>query len=66
MTSNQANEVVEWLKERRLNCLRIAATKIGADKAGCESDAAYFREAVMLILGITDQDVYETRTERSN
>ncbi len=60
------HEVVEWLKERRANCLRIAATKTGKDREAWETDAVYFRAAVMLILGVTDQDVYETMPERSN
>ena len=54
------HQVVEWLKERRANCLRIAAEKTAADKAGWVEDAAYFEAAIMSILGITDQDVYET------
>jgi hypothetical protein len=53
------HDVIEWLKERRENCLRIAATKEGKVKQGWEEDAKYFRAAVMLILGITDQDVAE-------
>lgn len=56
----QEHDVVEWLKERRANCLRIASEKTGDDRRGWEQDAAYFRAAVMLILGITEQDVYET------
>jgi hypothetical protein len=58
------HQVIEWLKERRANCLRIAATKTGSERKGWEEDAAYFKEAVMLILGITDQDVYETSPHR--
>lgn len=54
------HEVVEWLKDRRANCLLLAATKTGDDRRGWEEDAEYFRQAVMLILGITDQDIYET------
>jgi hypothetical protein len=56
--------VIEWLKERRANCLRIAAEKTGADRTGWEEDAAYFGEAIMLILGITRQDIQETMPER--
>jgi len=59
-----ARKVVEWLKERRANCLRLAAEKTGADRYGWEEDAAYFRAAVMLILGIDEQDVHETTPER--
>jgi hypothetical protein len=54
------HEIVEWLKERRANCLRISKTKTGADRAGWEEDAEYFRQAVMLILGIKEQDIAET------
>jgi hypothetical protein len=54
------HEVIEWLKERRANCLHIASTKSGSDRSGWESDADYFKAAIMLILGITERDVYET------
>jgi hypothetical protein len=60
------HQVIEWLKERRANCLRIGATKDGADRTGWYSDAAYFEAAIMLILGITAQDVYETSLQRDN
>ena len=58
------HQVIEWLKERRTNCLRIAAEKTGSDRAGWYEDAAYFEAAIMLILGITAQDVYETMPPR--
>jgi hypothetical protein len=58
------HQVIEWLKERRANCLRIAAQKTGSDRKGWEEDAAYFRAAVMLILRVTEQDVYETLPPR--
>jgi hypothetical protein len=58
------HEVVEWLKERRANCLRIAANKTRQDRAGWEEDARYFEAAIMLILGITAQDVRETLPSR--
>jgi len=57
------HEVVEWLKERRANCLRLAAEKSGEDRVGWEVDATYFRAAVMLILGIDEQDVEETKPQ---
>jgi hypothetical protein len=63
------HEVVEWLKERRANCLRIAAGKTAEeekDKRGWEEDAAYFEAAIMLILGITQQDIYDTLPERTH
>ena len=52
--------VIEWLKERRSNCLRIAAEKTGQDRAGWYEDAAYFEAAIMLILGLTPHDIHET------
>lgn len=36
----------DWLKEREANCLRIAKTKTGADKAGWLEDARYFSECI--------------------
>ena len=58
------HEVVEWLKERRTNCLRLAAEKTGEDRTGWYEDASYFEAAIMLILGITTQDLHETRLPR--
>ena len=61
------HQVVEWLQERRANCLRIAAEKLaGEDRRGWESDASYFEAAIMLILGITPQDVHETLPPQPN
>lgn len=42
-------EVVEWLKERKRNCQRIAVMKSGDDKQGWLEDAEYFDEAINLI-----------------
>lgn len=64
MSKFNEHDVVEWLKLRRAHCLRLAATKMGDDRRGWEEDAEYFRQAVMLILGITDQDVAETMPEK--
>lgn len=36
----------DWLKEREANCLRIAKTKTGADKAGWLEDASYFSQCI--------------------
>jgi hypothetical protein len=58
--------VVEWLKERRANCLRLAAIKTRQDCEGWLEDARYFEAAIMLILGITAQDIHDTMPERSN
>src|SRR5258708_33263911 len=40
----------EWVLERFENCLRIAETKTGEDKAGWLDDADYFRAVIALIL----------------
>lgn len=60
------HDVVEWLKERRANCLRIAAMKFDTEheRQGWFDDAAYFDAAIMMILGITPQDIHETIPER--
>lgn len=34
--------LIEWLEERRQNCLRIAKTKTGDDRQGWLEDASYF------------------------
>jgi hypothetical protein len=41
--------VVDWLRERKENCIRIAAEKSGDDKAGWLSDAAYFERAIVML-----------------
>lgn len=38
--------LVDWLKERRENCLRLSATKTGEDKQGWLDDAYYFACAI--------------------
>ena len=58
------HDLVEWLKERRENCLRIAATKRDEERSGWEEDAAYFTAAIFAVLGINQQDVAETNPER--
>jgi hypothetical protein len=58
------HQVVEWLKERSANCTRLAVNKTAEDKKAWEEDAAYFRAAVLLILGITDQDIAESEWPR--
>ncbi len=64
MKEPSEHEVIEWLKERRSNCLRIAASKTGPDRIGWEQDALYFEAAIMMILEITAQDIAETIPER--
>ncbi len=42
-------EVLEWLDEGFKNCLRLAASKSGADQGGWYLDAAYYSAAIALI-----------------
>lgn len=35
-------ETIEWIRERRANCLGIAREKTGADRDGWIEDARYF------------------------
>jgi hypothetical protein len=44
-----APSVIEWLRERYDNCVRIAAQKNGDDQIGWLVDAAYFRAAIEII-----------------
>lgn len=41
--------VAAWLQERMENCVRIADTKLGADKAGWVEDACFFKAAILLV-----------------
>jgi hypothetical protein len=41
--------VSEWLKQRHLNCLRIASNKDGKDRDEWVEDAAYFYAALRLV-----------------
>jgi hypothetical protein len=66
MPSLTEHDVVEWLKERRANCLRIADTKTGPLRRGWLEDAEYFEAAIMFVLGITEQDIYSTKPESLN
>ncbi len=62
--AHDEHDVIEWLKERRANCIRISSIKDGQDRRGWEEDASYFESAIMLILGICQQDIHETQPER--
>lgn len=49
----QVEEVVGWLDERRINCLRIAGQKIGEDRAGWLEDARQFHAAIEALAALT-------------
>lgn len=38
-----------WLKERELNCRRLAAGKTGSDRAGWIDDAEHFQRALKAV-----------------
>ena len=42
--------LINWLREREANCVRIAAEKQGDDKAGWLEDGEYMRAAVDAIV----------------
>lgn len=42
-------KLTTWLKERELNCRRLAAGKTGADRAGWLDDAQHFLEALAAV-----------------
>lgn len=46
----RTQQIVDWLEERRVNCLRHASTKTGADRVGWEEDAGYFEAAISAIM----------------
>jgi hypothetical protein len=58
------HDLVEWLKERRENCLRIAAISTDEQRAGWEEDAEYFTAAIFAVLGIDQYDITVTAPER--
>lgn len=48
-TEPERNQLIEWLRERRENCLLIAEGKTGDDLRGWIEDSSYFGEAIRLI-----------------
>lgn len=43
------NTLVEWLEERRDNCLRLAKTKHGEDREAWLEDASYFARSIQAV-----------------
>jgi hypothetical protein len=43
------DDTIEWLVERKENCLRIAMQKTGKDREGWIEDGAKFGHAISLI-----------------
>lgn len=48
-TRDSIDDTLDWLEERRANCIRIAANKVGKDRDGWIEDSAYFGHAISLI-----------------
>ena len=42
-------KLTTWLKERELNCRRLAAGKTGSDRAGWIDDAEHFQRALAAV-----------------
>lgn len=42
--------ILDWLKERQANCIRIAKTKQRQDRQGWLEDAAYFQAAIEAVV----------------
>jgi len=56
-------KLIDWLKERKANCERIAAEKTGADRAGWLEDGKYFNLAIAAL--VHRNDSHDTLVERS-
>lgn len=57
--------VYDWLRERRANCFRIAATKTGADRDGWLEDAEYFAALDRLLAQAKYQDNVHWKTRKT-
>ncbi len=51
---NQEFEIVQWLEDRRKNCLRIAELYVGKDRGGWLEDAEYLKLAIKRIRDLED------------
>lgn len=48
-TRDTIDDTLDWLEERKENCIRHAMKKTGKDREGWIEDGAYFGHAISLI-----------------
>lgn len=57
--------LIDWLRERQANCMRISSSKTGADREGWLGDAAYFAEAISALSGAAQPLAWGLQDARS-
>jgi len=48
-TRDTIDDTLDWLEERKANCVRLASRKSGTDRDGWIDDGAHFGHAISLI-----------------